>query len=516
MKAVVKSIRQSALPLRKNAKVQSSGPSSEAGSSEEDSVSDLSVEYHESTPEPKPRKALDINSNAATVNRKRKREAEEDDVEGRYLNQLAREEANEQQRQDPKPRNKRQRTLDSAIVHDEDALLDSERDSEAESTDVMNGNRKAKVLKYIPQHESSKASEEDLDLEKSSRTVFLANVSTLAIKSKTAKKTLLEYLTAFTPSLPQQNVKHGIESLRFRSTAFMSSGVPRKGAFARKELMDTTTKSTNAYAVYTTQLAAREAVKKLNGSMVLNRHLRVDSVAHPAKSDHRRCVFVGNLGFVDDETNINIAENEENGKPRRKAKEPADVEEGLWRQFEKAGVVESVRVVRDKTTRVGKGFAYVQFEDANAVEKALLYNEKKFPPLLPRILRVTRAKNLKKAAGQKEKGTANKRNGGSIASHSPKIPSQVQSLSGRAGKLLGRAGAAKVRAATEMHLASSKASGKAKSPESIVFEGYRASRLQGKGALKMRGSGKPQGKPQNRSSRRGAEFKAKGGEKTRT
>ena len=215
-----------------------------------------------------------------------------------------------------------------------------------------------------PQHESLasiKTTKEDTDLEKASRTVFLANVSTSAIKSKAAKKSLLDHLASFLSSLAEWGTPHKVVSLRFRSTPFSTTEVPKKAAYAKKELMDSTAKSTNAYAVYSTQSAAREATKQLNGTVVLDRHLRVDSVAHPAKQDHRRCVFVGNLGFVDDMSAINAASDEESNKRPRKAKEPADVEEGLWRQFSKAGTVESVRVVRDKTTRVGKGFAYVQF-----------------------------------------------------------------------------------------------------------------------------------------------------------
>lgn len=146
-------------------------------------------------------------------------------------------------------------------------------------------------------------------------------------------------------------------------------------------------------------------------------------------------------------------------------------------------------------------------QDANAVETALLYNEKKFPPMLPRILRVTRAKNIKKMAGVKDKGGAPKKNGRSTASYKPKIPSQTQSLTGRAGKLLGRAGAAQIRAAGGNQVPQSKKpNGIAKSPETIIFEGYRASRQQGKGVLKMGGSGKKHGKPSARSK----DFKAKG------
>ena len=112
--------------------------------------------------------------------------------------------------------------------------------------------------------------------------------------------------------------------------------------------------------MYSIRAAARESARRLNGTVVLDRHLRVDEVSHPAKIDHRRCVFVGNLGFVDDESQIKAVEDAESGRKSRKT--PAgDVEEGLWRQFMLAGKVESVRVVRDAKTRVGKGFAYVQF-----------------------------------------------------------------------------------------------------------------------------------------------------------
>src|SRR5262249_31571740 len=106
----------------------------------------------------------------------------------------------------------------------------------------------------IPQHEtlSSNTSQE---FEKSNRTIFLGNVSTDAITSKTSKKTLLKHLSSILDSLPSQGPPHKIESIRFRSTAY-DVKLPKKAAFVRKELMDATTKSTNAYVVFTTQTAA--------------------------------------------------------------------------------------------------------------------------------------------------------------------------------------------------------------------------------------------------------------------
>ena len=300
--------------------------------------------------------------------------------------------------------------------------------------------------------------------------------------------------------------------------------------------MDSTTKGTNAYVVYSTPLAARKAVSALNGSMILDRHLRVDGVAHPSPIDHRRCIFVGNLGFVDDESNIKAAEDEAgNKKPRRSHQQPADVEEGLWRTFNKCGKVESVRVVRDKVTRVGKGFAYVQFDDQNGVEAALQYNDQKFPPMLPRKLRVTRAKSIKKTAtysrpaGRDDSKNKNK----SRTTFGQKPSAQSESLKGRAGKLLGRAGAAafnfkKGGGRPERRSSDGQTPNKAaptsgsggiiRTPESFVFEGYRASKKEGKPRLgRERSEGKSKkrvGKPAGRSSRRGAAFKRAGGKKT--
>lgn len=127
--------------------------------------------------------------------------------------------------------------------------------------------------------------------------------------------------------------------------------------------------------------------------------------------------------------------------------------------------------------------------------------------MLPRILRVTRAKNTKNAAKRKEGSYLRD---AESTKYRSKIPSQVQSLTGRAHKLLGRAGAAKLKATGGQYRSSSKSvSGMAKSPESIVFEGFRASSSQGKEPMKT--AGRKHSKPSNRSK----DFKAKGRKKTK-
>lgn len=328
----------------------------------EDSEED--VDSDDSDEEP----ALDkiIEASIQRPERKRKRKADEEDLEGKYMQKLAKEEEKEKAERKAERRLKRQRLMaeQDPDMSEESEDLDewddevSQDGSQDESETKLAPGREAPL--DVPQHESLAPSKDAVEVERATRTVFLANVSTIAISSKSAKKTLLAHMASFLPSLPtppEGKPPHKVESLRFRSTAYASS-LPKKASFAKKDLMGATTKSTNAYVVYSTAYAAREAAKRLNGTVVLDRHLRVDGVAHPAKTDHRRCVFVGNLGFVDDESMLDQGgENE-----RKRSKIPSDIEEGLWRQFGKAGVVESVRVVRDEKTRVGKGFAYVQFE----------------------------------------------------------------------------------------------------------------------------------------------------------
>jgi nucleolar protein 12 len=293
--------------------------------------------------------------------KKRKREEREDDLEARYLRKIAAEEEKEQEKAEAEDKAKALENgeeIDTPVA--EDVIEDDDAASSEESSDDD----------APPVHESLTNTHENAEVEKASRTVFLGNVSTDAITSKSSKKTLLRHLASFFSEVKKQDPPFKVESIRFRSTAY-SVKVPKKTAFIRKELMDETTKSTNAYAVYNSKVAAREAVKHLNGTIVLDRHLRVDQVAHPAKTDHKRCVFVGNLGFVDDDSLIREEANSRKEGVKQRPQAPGDVEEGLWRTFSKAGTVESVRVVRDPQTRVGKGIAYVQFVVSRTISSSL-------------------------------------------------------------------------------------------------------------------------------------------------
>ncbi|CAK4031658.1 Nucleolar 12 [Lecanosticta acicola] len=445
--------------------------------------------------------------------RKRKRRDADEELENVYMTRLVREEERENEKLAAERAAKRQRQDAEAGASEN---LDNDGDSSdveeaADESDSAEGEDKhnSAEMSPPPQHETRQQADEELD--KANRTVFLGNVSTAAITSKASRKLLLSHLASFFTALASSSgsATPKVESIRFRSTPY-AAAIPKKAAYAKQELMDATSKSTNAYAVYSSSHLAREAAKRLNGTVVLDRHLRVDEVAHPGKIDNRRCIFVGNLGFVSDESNIQAANEEEGREKRKPGKEPADVEEGLWRTFGKCGKVESVRVIRDSTTRVGKGIAYVQFEDENSVEAALLYNEKKFPPMLPRKLRVSRAKAQKRNAkpGSGRPSTSKP----AATGYQRKLTGEEASKLGRASKLFGRAAAANGRRTDKTPRPDraqrpSTALGEGiKKPENFIFEGHRATARQGKSGLKL--AGKHAGK-KNKVTKRSASYKAK-------
>ncbi|RAH70836.1 rRNA-processing protein NOP12 [Aspergillus aculeatinus CBS 121060] len=450
----------------------------------EDEISEAEDEEMEEAPEAESDSGSISAVNVSEASSRKRKRAPAEEVEDSYMRRIEKEQQKEELRR-REEKAKRQKVTEGENEGEEEQPNESDDESDSEDEEET----------AVPKHESLTGAGENAELDKSNRTVFLGNVSNEAIKSKSAKKTLLKHLGSFLDSLPESTGPHKVESIRFRSTAFASGGkVPKRAAFANKEVLDDTTPCTNAYAVYSTMQAARKAPAALNGTVVLDRHLRVDSVAHPAQIDNKRCVFVGNLDFIDNET-------KPDDEKRKKPRAPADVEEGLWRVFNAhtggskkdssgKGSVESVRVVRDSATRVGKGFAYVQFYDQNCVEEALLLEGKQYPPMLPRKLRVSRAKKI-----MKKRDDSGSNRGKALAGAD-------KTLQGRAGKLFGRAGASKVKAAGRTSI----------SQNSLVFEGQRAT----EGASRIRVKGKSRGskaKRNSRSSKRAAAYKAGGGRK---
>lgn len=267
------------------------------------------------------------------------------------------------------------------------------------------------------------------ELEKAERTVFVGNLNNDVI---TSKKIAKEFKKLFGASLEKDEESNvfSIESIRFRSISF-DEALPRKVAFVQQKLHKARD-FVNAYIVYKNKQAVNKACSRLNGQVFRNRHLRVDSVAHPAAHENKRSVFVGNLDFEEDD-------------------------ESLWSHFESCGDIEYVRVVRDSKTNMGKGFAYIQFKDFQSVNKALLLNDKIMQSVKPsggkRKLRVSRCKNIKKT--------------NPINSDKSKLNESHKTKFGRAKKVLGKADRATV-------------------GKEVTVEGLRASKGEGQAASHLK------------------------------
>ena len=455
----------------------------EAAEEEEDGDDDDDDDEVEAVVEAAPEKPK------ASKRKRKGRGEDDDDLEGRYFDKL--------EREIDGPAEKRAKRAEKDAEDKDDEDMDDADDKEDEDDDEDDDDDAQPIIHESLLNNAADAAADDddedagndkaeQDVEKASRTVFLSNVSIKAVTEKASKRKLTLHLESINGvkveekkskknkkgkkeeekeekkeegkkeegKKDEEKEKSIVESIRFRSVPFASAALPKRAAYITGATMGATAQSANAYVVYATVAQARLAVKNLNGTVILDRHLRADSVAHPSPVDHRRCVFVGNLGFVDDET-VLAANGEGEQETKKRNKTPMDVEEGLWRTFGKhAGRVESVRVVRDPVTRVGKGIAYVQFYDGTAVEAALLLAEKKFPPLLPRALRVSRCKAPHKTARAMERvqlrGDAPKRDdrkpfrspkglkGNDKTGYQPKATAEQQTQAGRAAKLLGR------------------------------------------------------------------------------
>ncbi|KAG0196760.1 Nucleolar protein 12 [Mortierella sp. GBA30] len=195
------------------------------------------------------------------------------------------------------------------------------------------------------------------DPERQARTAFVGNLAVSSMTKADFRK-LKSTFSAFGP----------VESIRFRSIAF-SELLPRKIAFITGKLHPERD-VVNAYVVFKNKDSVTKAVAAMNGQLFLNKHIRVDTVDGAKNHQPKKSVFVGNLSFDAQE-------------------------EDLWNFFKDSGDIENVRIIRDRKTNLGKGFAYVQFQDRASVDVALRLHDTKMGT---RKLRVVRCKRLEEEA----------------------------------------------------------------------------------------------------------------------
>jgi len=223
--------------------------------------------------------------------------------------------------------------------------------------------------KYVIRPKISSA-QKNAEAEKLKRTVFVGNVPADCIQKPGPLKAVFLLYGA-------------IQSVRFRSIAFAEGTKHRRSAVITKA--DLGNRSTcNAYVVFKDAESAAKAAKDGNGAQLQGKVLRCDMATTPGKhedlshGDHRKGVFVGNLPF--------------------------DVEEDqLRRHFDGCGEISNVRVVRDRGSNLGKGIAFVQFSDRDAVALAVELHESKVGS---RVIRVNRLKKQGDTGGKHTRAPA--------------------------------------------------------------------------------------------------------------
>jgi len=166
-------------------------------------------------------------------------------------------------------------------------------------------------------------------------TVFVGNVP-VNCSSKKLKKLFSQFGT--------------VQSVRLRNLVPLHTKRGKRLAFIKKELHPLQ-KTVTAFVCFSDPMEAQSATS-LNGCIYKEHHLRVD-MAHDqndeVKHDTKRSIFIGNLPFDANDDDV-------------------------WKAFEECGEIESVRLVRDRDTSVGKGFGYVLFKDEASVALALRLN----------------------------------------------------------------------------------------------------------------------------------------------
>ncbi|KHN71602.1 RNA-binding protein 34 [Toxocara canis] len=182
-------------------------------------------------------------------------------------------------------------------------------------------------------------------------TVFVGNTPISA-----SRKTIRKLFSKYGP----------IETVRLRSVISGNEKTSKKLAVIKQDF-SSKMHSLHFYIKFANADSANAALA-MNGEQLDGHRLRVDSCNAKKNYDSQTTVFIGNVPFDAQEDN-------------------------LYTHFEKCGDVNLVRIVRDRNTGIGKGFAFVSFKDSAAVPIALKMDGSSFEG---RQLRVTRIQKKNK------------------------------------------------------------------------------------------------------------------------
>ncbi len=187
---------------------------------------------------------------------------------------------------------------------------------------------------------------------------------------------------------------------------------------------------------------AEKAAGEARGLMINENHLIVDLVVKMKtdKRDNKKAIFVGNLNLSMYYEQCTSFSNLVQGLRYNLLIVDYIIslileltDEELWRFFEDCGKINTVRIIRDNQTGLGKGFGYVNFDEREAVALALQKNEQELKSREIRISRHIKKMKVKKGeAVQSQRGLdkaksgawAGGRGGDKVKGHAVRKPEQ--------------------------------------------------------------------------------------------
>lgn len=218
------------------------------------------------------------------------------------------------------------------------------------------GGEKKKKLDRTKQRENRTLSKTNARAlaEDNAKTVFVGNMP-LTMNEKSIRRIFSDFGT--------------VDSVRMRNLIPANEKLSRRVTHLSGKLNDKQT-SLTFYVKFTSEEFVEKALK-YNGTKLEDHVIRVDKVGNKKKEFGKDlAVFVGNLPF--------------------------DIKENTLFAFfsEQIGPVEAVRIVRDKVTGMGKGFAFVNFQQDSSVSLALSMETIKMEKRDLRITKVMKKNHL--------------------------------------------------------------------------------------------------------------------------
>ncbi|XP_044744628.1 RNA-binding protein 34 [Coccinella septempunctata] len=281
-------------------------------------------------------------------------------------------------------KNKTDSITDTQAV-DNKELLTEDQNEYGSSEEIIKENPKSEhrkekkeKLKKLKELQEKKEKFND-NPEELARTIFVGNVPLTTTKIK-FKKFFSKY--------------GKVESVRFRSPPIKNINASKKVAVIKGEYHPERS-SWTAYVKFQTEEDAKKALEA-NGEVYNDHHLRVSVCKSDEKHDESKAIFLGNLP-------LNIEDDQ------------------LWQTFGCCGKIESVRIVRDSNTGIGKGFAFVNFSSSDSVQLALEMEDVKINKKIVRIqpcntkaARKNKINGFAKVIKQRKTKNRNKTEGDSI------------------------------------------------------------------------------------------------------